>query len=99
MGDSNAAEAARCLLMRECTLTTESRTGKWGILAQVVKCAPRVCGDDPASSATFLSCSSSAPRVCGDDPYDLQIELNGDVVLPAYAGMILAEKNAYEKNN
>ena len=33
--------------MRECTLTTESRVEECGIVAQVVKCAPRVCGDDP----------------------------------------------------
>ena len=34
--------------MRECTLTTESRIEECGIVAQVVKCAPRVCGDDPS---------------------------------------------------
>ena len=33
--------------MRECTLITESRVEECGIVAQVVKCAPRVCGDDP----------------------------------------------------
>lgn len=34
--------------MRECTLITESRVEECGIVAQVVKCAPRVCGDDPS---------------------------------------------------
>ena len=34
-------------MMRECTLTTESRIEECGIVAQVVKCAPRACGDDP----------------------------------------------------
>ena len=37
--------------MRECTLTTESRVEECGIVAQVVKCAPRVCGDDPFRDA------------------------------------------------
>ena len=33
--------------MRDCSLTTESRTEECGIVTQVAKCAPRVCGDDP----------------------------------------------------
>ena len=33
--------------MRESTLITESRIEECGIVAQVVKCAPRACGDDP----------------------------------------------------
>ena len=37
--------------MRECTLITESRVEECGIVAQVVKCAPRVCGDDPSVRA------------------------------------------------
>ena len=36
--------------MSECNLITESRVEECGIVAQVVKCAPRVCGDDPDSS-------------------------------------------------
>ena len=36
--------------MRECTLITESRVEECGIVAQVVKCAPRVCGDDPRTN-------------------------------------------------
>ena len=44
--------------MRECTLITESRVEECGIVAQVVKCAPRVCGDDPVShtSANVQPC-------------------------------------------
>ena len=38
--------------MRECTLITESRVEECGIVAQVVKCAPRVCGDDPTATAS-----------------------------------------------
>ena len=45
--------------MRECTLITESRVEECGIVAQVVKCAPRVCGDDPHD----LQRSSHAPTV------------------------------------
>ena len=33
--------------MRDCSLTTESRTEECGIVTQVAKRAPRVCGDDP----------------------------------------------------
>ena len=39
--------------MRECTLITESRVEECGIVAQVVKCAPRVCGDDPRNCERF----------------------------------------------
>lgn len=38
--------------MRECTLTTESRIEECGIVTQVVKCAPRACGDDPVYSVS-----------------------------------------------
>ena len=74
--------------MRECTLITESRIEECGIVAQVVKCAPRVCGDDPTSMLSILTLVFCAPRVCGDDP--LQEAYNNYVtqVLPAYAGMI-----------
>ena len=54
--------------MRECTLITESRVEECGIVAQVVKCAPRVCGDDPASKVVMLPNSSVLPAYAGMIP-------------------------------
>ena len=51
--------------MRECTLITESRVEECGIVAQVVKCAPRVCGDDPSSSADIMAWWACSPRMRG----------------------------------
>ena len=39
------------MLIHHCTLTSESNAGECSIVTQVVKCAPRVCGDDPARRA------------------------------------------------
>ena len=75
--------------MRECTLITESRVEECGIVAQVVKCAPRVCGDDPGLDHIDNQGFKSAPRVCGDDPEPRVLALHAALVLPAYAGMIL----------
>ena len=54
--------------MRECTLTTESRIEECGIVAQVVKCAPRVCGDDPTVRCTALSTDWVLPAYAGMIP-------------------------------
>ena len=52
-------------MMRECTLTTESRIEECGIVAQVVKCAPRVCGDDPVSVICAVLVPSVLPAYAG----------------------------------
>ena len=74
--------------MRDCSLTTESRTEECGIVTQVAKRAPRVCGDDPSSGYLYLGIRVSAPRVCGDDPQHFENQIPDLAVLPAYAGMI-----------
>lgn len=51
--------------MRECTLTTESRIEECGIVAQVVKCAPRVCGDDPHVRGEAHVVGRCSPRMRG----------------------------------
>ena len=51
--------------MRECTLTTESRVEECGIVAQVVKCAPRVCGDDPYYNDTSYLPQTVLPAYAG----------------------------------
>ncbi len=61
--------------MRECTLITESRVEECGIVAQVVKCAPRVCGDDPADLATSSPLSAVLPAYAGMIPvYELTLQ-------------------------
>ena len=57
--------------MRECTLTTESRIEECGIVAQVVKCAPRVCGDDPAPQSPFMVTRVVLPAYAGMIPVAL----------------------------
>ena len=54
--------------MRECTLITESRVEECGIVAQVVKCAPRVCGDDPAPNSIRKSAMMVLPAYAGMIP-------------------------------
>ena len=54
--------------MRECTLTTESRIEECGIVAQVVKCAPRVCGDDPGTRDLSRSTVTVLPAYAGMIP-------------------------------
>ena len=74
--------------MRECTLITESRVEECGIVAQVVKCAPRVCGDDPHELGVDVRCDGVLPAYAGmihQCRKHLQAGVN---VLPAYAGMI-----------
>ena len=51
--------------MRECTLITESRVEECGIVAQVVKCAPRVCGDDPGKSTYINWVAAVLPAYAG----------------------------------
>ena len=60
--------------MRECTLITESRVEECGIVAQVVKCAPRVCGDDPAPAQRRYRGHPVLPAYAGMIPR----LLNGD---------------------
>ena len=55
-------------MMRECTLITESRVEECGIVAQVVKCAPRVCGDDPAMVADNQKAAEVLPAYAGMIP-------------------------------
>ena len=54
--------------MRECTLITESRVEECGIVAQVVKCAPRVCGDDPVWCMLVTSRDTVLPAYAGMIP-------------------------------
>ena len=54
--------------MRECTLITESRVEECGIVAQVVKCAPRVCGDDPRHENSGLMSFTVLPAYAGMIP-------------------------------
>ena len=54
--------------MRECTLITESRVEECGIVAQVVKCAPRVCGDDPCYQGDWDVLSCVLPAYAGMIP-------------------------------
>ena len=54
--------------MRECTLITESRIEECGIVAQVVKCAPRVCGDDPVTSKRAATSGMVLPAYAGMIP-------------------------------
>ena len=54
--------------MRECTLITESRIEECGIVAQVVKCAPRVCGDDPQASTRSSRGTPVLPAYAGMIP-------------------------------
>ena len=54
--------------MRECTLTTESRVEECGIVAQVVKCAPRVCGDDPKTKNEISGLGTVLPAYAGMIP-------------------------------
>ena len=54
--------------MRECTLTTESRIEECGIVAQVVKCAPRVCGDDPTVRTALVTPFEVLPAYAGMIP-------------------------------
>ena len=54
--------------MRECTLITESRVEECGIVAQVVKCAPRVCGDDPLKPAHASGQRAVLPAYAGMIP-------------------------------
>ena len=54
--------------MRECTLTTESRVEECGIVAQVVKCAPRVCGDDPGGDDNDSAKITVLPAYAGMIP-------------------------------
>ena len=54
--------------MRECTLITESRVEECGIVAQVVKCAPRVCGDDPLGAAASNHAHAVLPAYAGMIP-------------------------------
>ena len=51
--------------MRECTLITESRVEECGIVAQVVKCAPRVCGDDPGNVNLWAPSDTVLPAYAG----------------------------------
>ena len=73
--------------MRECTLITESRVEECGIVAQVVKCAPRVCGDDSVTILDYENPQAVLPAYAG---MILKQSLSGfaSSVLPAYAGMI-----------
>ena len=54
--------------MRECTLITESRVEECGIVAQVVKCAPRVCGDDPRPGIHITDYLTVLPAYAGMIP-------------------------------
>ena len=54
--------------MRECTLITESRVEECGIVAQVVKCAPRVCGDDPPCQRLAIGGCPVLPAYAGMIP-------------------------------
>ena len=54
--------------MRECTLITESRVEECGIVAQVVKCAPRVCGDDPCGHDVQRQDGAVLPAYAGMIP-------------------------------
>ena len=54
--------------MRECTLITESRIEECGIVAQVVKCAPRVCGDDPLDARVHPPHEGVLPAYAGMIP-------------------------------
>ena len=54
--------------MRECTLITESRVEECGIVAQVVKCAPRVCGDDPGGEVEHAARLVVLPAYAGMIP-------------------------------
>ena len=61
--------------MRECTLITESRVEECGIVAQVVKCAPRVCGDDPTAAVASSDGRSVLPAYAGMIPvYELTLQ-------------------------
>ena len=57
--------------MRECTLITESRVEECGIVAQVVKCAPRVCGDDPNPFEDEVGYAKVLPAYAGMIPTSL----------------------------
>ena len=57
--------------MRECTLITESRVEECGIVAQVVKCAPRVCGDDPHTVLPVPVAWTVLPAYAGMIPHVL----------------------------
>ena len=54
--------------MRESTLITESRIEECGIVAQVVKCAPRACGDDPSVSSSAMPSNTVLPAHAGMIP-------------------------------
>ena len=51
--------------MRESTLITESRIEECGIVAQVVKRAPRACGDDPVRNSHRSGWSHVLPAHAG----------------------------------
>ena len=51
--------------MRDCSLTTESRTEECGIVTQVAKRAPRVCGDDPMELESVIRDMVVLPAYAG----------------------------------
>ena len=53
------------MLIHHCTLTSESNAGECSIVTQVVKCAPRVCGDDPGEGGRHRQEEECSPRMRG----------------------------------
>ena len=72
--------------MRECTLTTESRVEECGIVAQVVKCAPRVCGDDPKKGLDTSQITGVLPAYAGMIPTRIAKMANGIGCSPRMRG-------------
>ena len=72
--------------MRECTLITESRVEECGIVAQVVKCAPRVCGDDPIDGIVSDIRAAVLPAYAGMIPFSLLLTCGGVTCSPRMRG-------------
>ena len=77
--------------MRDCSLTTESRTEECGIVTQVAKRAPRVCGDDPSALTLRQPVILVLPAYAGMIHIYYPKGHREAHVLPAYAGMIHIE--------
>ena len=56
------------MLIHHCTLTSESNAGECSIVTQVVKCAPRVCGDDPPLDGAGCANKDVLPAYAGMIP-------------------------------
>ena len=72
--------------MRDCSLTTESRTEECGIVTQVAKRAPRVCGDDPRYEASGKGKAAVLPAYAGMIPSQERSRANAGRCSPRMRG-------------